>query len=194
MITKLDLTRLRELRESVGLPQEEFWPLFGVTRFRGSRYESGLRPRPCLVLLLHFWHSGKLTDEDLIRASNALSRRKTVRNAQLGITRSFDGKSEPDRSGTLLTTAQLTPARLRELRKRQQASQRDFWGRFGVSQNCGSQYEISRSIAKPVAILVSLWHSGKLTDKDLAATSNTRAVRRRKTVSGNDQAAPTVFP
>lgn len=42
----------REIRRRLGLNQQEFWPLIGVTQSGGSRYESGRRmPRPVTELL-----------------------------------------------------------------------------------------------------------------------------------------------
>jgi hypothetical protein len=80
MKKKLDLTQLHELRKQRRLNQHDFWSRFGVTQSGGSRYETG-RPIPKpLALLLHLWHSGKITDEDLALAAKALGwpRRKAT--------------------------------------------------------------------------------------------------------------------
>lgn len=42
----------RDIRRKLGLNQQEFWPLIGVTQSGGSRYESGRRmPKPVRELL-----------------------------------------------------------------------------------------------------------------------------------------------
>lgn len=53
-------------------------------------------------------------------------------------------------------------------RKKLGINQMDFWKRFGVTQSGGSRYESGRNIPKPLAILLWLHKSGKVTDKDLA--------------------------
>lgn len=53
-------------------------------------------------------------------------------------------------------------------RQKEGANQRDFWSRYGVTQSGGSRYESGRNIPKPLAILLYLHRSGKVTDKDLA--------------------------
>lgn len=45
----------------------------------------------------------------------------------------------------------------------------DFWDELGVAQSCGSRYETGRQeLPKPVALLLTLRESGKVTSKDLA--------------------------
>ena len=53
-------------------------------------------------------------------------------------------------------------------RKKEGLNQLDFWKRYGVTQSGGSRYESGRNIPKPLAILLWLHRSGKVTDKDLA--------------------------
>lgn len=53
-------------------------------------------------------------------------------------------------------------------RQKQSENQKDFWKRYGVTQSGGSRYESGRNIPKPLAILLYLHRSGKVTDKDLA--------------------------
>ena len=53
-------------------------------------------------------------------------------------------------------------------RQKQSLNQKDFWSRYGVTQSGGSRYESGRNIPKPLAILLYLHRSGKVTDKDLA--------------------------
>lgn len=52
-------------------------------------------------------------------------------------------------------------------RQKEGVNQRDFWKRYGVTQSGGSRYESGRNIPKPLAILLWLHRSGKITDKDL---------------------------
>lgn len=53
-------------------------------------------------------------------------------------------------------------------RKKEGVNQMGFWKRYGVTQSGGSRYESGRNIPKPLAILLWLHRSGKVTDKDLA--------------------------
>ena len=53
-------------------------------------------------------------------------------------------------------------------RKKANHTQKDFWKGYGVTQSGGSRYESGRNIPKPLAILLWLHRSGKVTDKDLA--------------------------
>lgn len=53
-------------------------------------------------------------------------------------------------------------------RKKEGLNQKDFWARYGVTQSGGSRYEAGRNIPKPLAILLWLHCSGKVTDKVLA--------------------------
>ena len=55
-------------------------------------------------------------------------------------------------------------------RKKANFNQKDYWSRYGVTQSGGSRYESGRNIPKPLAILLWLHQSGKVTDKDLADT------------------------
>jgi transcriptional regulator with XRE-family HTH domain len=65
-------------------------------------------------------------------------------------------------------------------------SQKDFWRRFGVLQTAGSRYETGRALPpRPVALLMALWRSGKLTDADLDEAGKTLVRRRRKAGSAN---------
>jgi transcriptional regulator with XRE-family HTH domain len=147
--------QLRALRQKQGLNQHEFWPLFGVSQSGGSRYERGRRPPPALILLLYLRYSGKLTDKDLIRAGKTT--RKTGENA--------------------LRTQRLAQGLI---------SQKDFWRRFGVLQSAGSRYETGRALPPaPVALLMALRQSGRLTDADLDEAGKTFVQRRRKAGSAN---------
>lgn len=56
---------------------------------------------------------------------------------------------------------------LADVRHKSGLNQFDFWRRYGVTQSGGSRYESGRNIPKPLAILLWLHQSGKVTDKDL---------------------------
>ena len=53
-------------------------------------------------------------------------------------------------------------------RQKMSLNQRDFWKRCGVTQSGGPRYESGRNIPKPLAILLWLHRSDKVTDRDLA--------------------------
>ncbi len=55
-----------------------------------------------------------------------------------------------------------------DARKKEGLNQKDFWTRYGVTQSGGSRYESGRNLPKPLAVLLWLHRSGKVTDKDLA--------------------------
>lgn len=57
---------------------------------------------------------------------------------------------------------------LGNVRRKENVNQKDFWKRYGVTQSGGSRYESGRNIPKPLAILLYLHRTGKITDKDLA--------------------------
>jgi transcriptional regulator with XRE-family HTH domain len=61
----------------------------------------------------------------------------------------------------------MTPDTLRSYRKAKKESQLRFWGRFGVTQSRGSRFELGMEIPAPVAILLTLYLEGKITDVDL---------------------------
>jgi hypothetical protein len=56
---------------------------------------------------------------------------------------------------------------LRRIRIGKRESQEKFWGRFGVTQSSGSRFETGLAIPAPVALLLKLYVSGKLSDGDL---------------------------
>lgn len=53
-------------------------------------------------------------------------------------------------------------------RRAEGLNQSEYWKRFGVTQSGGSRYESGRNIPRPLAILLWLHQSGKVSDKDLA--------------------------
>jgi DNA-binding transcriptional regulator YiaG len=56
---------------------------------------------------------------------------------------------------------------LKQFRISKRESQEKFWRRFGVTQSSGSRFETGLVIPAPVAILLKLYVSGKLSDGDL---------------------------
>lgn len=56
---------------------------------------------------------------------------------------------------------------LRQFRISKRESQSTFWARFGVTQSSGSRFETGLGIPPPVALLVKLYQTGKLSDGDL---------------------------
>lgn len=55
------------------------------------------------------------------------------------------------------------------MRKARGENQSDFWRRFGVTQSGGSRYESGRDLPTPVAILMTLFELGLVTDDALEA-------------------------
>jgi len=58
---------------------------------------------------------------------------------------------------------------LADYRRAQGLNQSGFWSRYGVTQSGGSRYESGRNLPTPVAILVWLRETGRLSDADLEA-------------------------
>ncbi|PWF41601.1 hypothetical protein C7C56_024115 [Massilia glaciei] len=58
---------------------------------------------------------------------------------------------------------------LRQIRVNRRESQATFWARFGVTQSSGSRFETGLEVPPAVAILVRLYISGRLSDRDLVA-------------------------
>ena len=65
-------------------------------------------------------------------------------------------------------TKKLNVSKISADRKKQGINQKDFWKQYGVTQSGGSRYESGRNVSKPLAVLMRLHRSGKITDKDLA--------------------------
>jgi DNA-binding transcriptional regulator YiaG len=62
----------------------------------------------------------------------------------------------------------LDSSNIAEDRLKANLNQSDFWSRYGVTQSGGSRYESGRNLPKPLAMLLWLHRSGKVTNKDLA--------------------------
>lgn len=55
----------------------------------------------------------------------------------------------------MATKIKITGLEALAIRKKLSLNQSDFWTPFGVTQSCGSRYESSRSIPRPVQILLA---------------------------------------
>jgi hypothetical protein len=66
------VSRPREARKAAGVNQTTFWTLFGATQSGGSRYETGRAIPGPMQLLMSLYAAGKLTDEDILGAQQAL--------------------------------------------------------------------------------------------------------------------------
>ncbi len=71
-------------------------------------------------------------------------------------------------------------SKIADHRKKLGANQHTFWSPLGVTQSGGSRYESGRNLPKPVALLVALRETGKITDADLAAASAAIAKAKSK--------------
>ena len=72
---------------------------------------------------------------------------------------------------TMTKNSKLDLAQIADYRKKLGVNQQIFWSPLGVTQSGGSRYESGRNLPKPVALLVMLRASGKVTDADLAFAS-----------------------
>jgi len=66
------VTNPRDARKAAGVNQTTFWTVFGATQSGGSRYETGRALPGPMQLLMALYASGKLTEEDLLGAREAL--------------------------------------------------------------------------------------------------------------------------
>jgi len=73
---KFDIHNLTTTRRLRGENQCQFWQRFGITQSGGSRYEAGRGLPTPTALLLHFYASGKINDDDLQAALAAVSKTK----------------------------------------------------------------------------------------------------------------------
>lgn len=62
----------------------------------------------------------------------------------------------------------FSPEKIADIRKSEGLNQGDYWSRFGVTQSGGSRYESGRNIPLPTAMLMWLFSSGRISEKDLA--------------------------
>lgn len=66
------VTKPRDARKAAGVNQTAFWALFGATQSGGSRYETGRALPGPMQLLMALHAAGKLSEEDLLGAREAL--------------------------------------------------------------------------------------------------------------------------
>ena len=69
-------------------------------------------------------------------------------------------------------TVKLDIANIADYRKKIGVNQQTFWSPLGVTQSGGSRYESGRNLPRPVALLVIMRASGKITETDLAAATS----------------------
>ena len=70
---------------------------------------------------------------------------------------------------------------LADYRKKLGVNQHAFWSGLGVTQSGGSRYETGRNLPKPVALLLTLRETGKITAAQLeAATGLVKKSKSRK--------------
>lgn len=65
--------------------------------------------------------------------------------------------------------ARIDLKKIADIRHKRGENQRVFWSRFGVTQSGGSRYESGRAIPKPTAMLIRLFLTGVIDEKQLAA-------------------------
>jgi len=66
--SQLSAEMLREIRMTRSESQTEFWPRFGVSQSRGSRFELGLKLPPPVAILTSLFLEGAVSDSDLWQA------------------------------------------------------------------------------------------------------------------------------
>ncbi|MFY9327248.1 MAG: hypothetical protein WAO76_04395 [Georgfuchsia sp.] len=70
---------------------------------------------------------------------------------------------------------------LADYRKKLGANQQAFWSGLGVTQSGGSRYETGRNLPRPVALLLTLRETGKITPATLdAATTFIKKAKAKK--------------
>lgn len=76
MATKMKASNMnvRELRQSLGINQSEFWSKFGVTQSGGSRYENDRTMPTPLKMLMQAWLDKLIDDATLARLSAKLAK------------------------------------------------------------------------------------------------------------------------
>lgn len=67
---------------------------------------------------------------------------------------------------------------LAEYRRKLGLNQGAFWSGIGVTQSGGSRYETGRSLPRPVALLLTLRETGKITQAQIDAAA--AAVKKAK--------------
>lgn len=71
-------------------------------------------------------------------------------------------------------------ANIADYRKKLGVNQSVFWSGLGVTQSGGSRYETGRGLPKPVAILLTLRETGKVTQAEIDAAKTSVAKAKAK--------------
>lgn len=82
---KTDLLELKTaylLRKQCAESQVVFWSRFGVTQSIGARYEAGQAIPTSIAILMALWASGKVNDQDLDGARQAVGRTRAPMKCQ----------------------------------------------------------------------------------------------------------------
>ena len=70
-----------------------------------------------------------------------------------------------------MATPKLDLANLADYRHKLGINQQAFWSAVGVTQSGGSGYENGRGLSKPVALLLTLRETGKITQAQIDAAA-----------------------
>lgn len=79
-----------------------------------------------------------------------------------------------------MAKAKLDLRNVADYRRKLGLNQIDFWSSLGVTQSGGSRYESGRRLPSPVALLLTLRETGKISDADLKAASGVVKKARAK--------------
>lgn len=64
----MKLQQIADIRYDLGMTQDEFWGLFGVSQRTGSRIERGQAIPPPIAILVRLYMDGVISEADLDRA------------------------------------------------------------------------------------------------------------------------------
>jgi DNA-binding transcriptional regulator YiaG len=73
--------------------------------------------------------------------------------------------------GTAMAKPKFDITNIADYRKKLGLNQQAFWSGLGVTQSGGSRYESGRNLPKPVAMLLALRETGKVTVAELDAVA-----------------------
>ena len=76
----------------------------------------------------------------------------------------------------MATKIKITGLEALEIRWKLGMNQTDFWSPFGVTQSCGSRYELGRNIPRPVQILLVAKHGKAAAKREALAVVGVEAV------------------
>lgn len=75
----------------------------------------------------------------------------------------------------MATKIKITGLEALEIRWKLGMNQTDFWSPFGVTQSCGSRYELGRNIPRPVQILLAAKHGKAAAKREALAVVGVEA-------------------